>query len=336
MNHFHNTPAGAISSNIMAAVQAPGVGVPIGHPNALAMGLPMGRPNVLPSIHTLLTPPQSPSGGSSSHSTSTSSSHTQPSSSSASAIHININGSSSSSSSSSVQSAPNPSISSSLSSPSASPQVPTLHPQVSHPSPSLGLLSSQPPPALPAAGTSILTSPGLNMQAQGALIPQSSSSYSTSSEMDNMLYAQHLQAFSQSSHLALASQPTHHIYPGGIDKKQITFVEFKPPSYKRAKPGWEGETQYFCYQCGSKSSPEWRRGPEGPKTLCNACGIRFAKRHNPERKDSPPKGSPPILSIHALNPHIPPSTEEGSPLPMPLPRSPKDQAAPEQTDQQRQ
>eukprot|EP01113_Clastostelium_recurvatum_P022303 TRINITY_DN2658_c0_g1_i4.p1 TRINITY_DN2658_c0_g1~~TRINITY_DN2658_c0_g1_i4.p1 ORF type:complete len:205 (-),score=38.08 TRINITY_DN2658_c0_g1_i4:499-1113(-) len=186
MNHYHNTPVGAISSNIMAAVQAPGVGVPIGHPNALAMGLPMGRPNVLPSIHTLLTPPQSPSGGSSSHSTSTSSSHTQPSSSSASAIHININGGSSSSSS--IQSAPNPSMSSStssssLSSPSASPQVPTLHPQVSHPSPSLGLLSSQPPPALPAAGTSILTSPGLNMQAQGALIPQSSSSYSTSSEV---------------------------------------------------------------------------------------------------------------------------------------------------------
>jgi hypothetical protein len=29
---------------------------------------------------------------------------------------------------------------------------------------------------------------------------------------------------------------------------------------------------------GTLDSPEWRKGPSGPKTLCNACGLRWAKK----------------------------------------------------------
>ncbi|EIW84833.1 hypothetical protein CONPUDRAFT_141677 [Coniophora puteana RWD-64-598 SS2] len=35
--------------------------------------------------------------------------------------------------------------------------------------------------------------------------------------------------------------------------------------------------QYVCKTCGRTDSPEWRKGPQGPKTLCNACGLRWAK-----------------------------------------------------------
>ncbi|KIJ69150.1 hypothetical protein HYDPIDRAFT_105726 [Hydnomerulius pinastri MD-312] len=37
--------------------------------------------------------------------------------------------------------------------------------------------------------------------------------------------------------------------------------------------------QYVCVTCGRTDSPEWRKlkGPQGPKTLCNACGLRWAK-----------------------------------------------------------
>ncbi|KAJ3207986.1 blue light receptor [Dinochytrium kinnereticum] len=32
-----------------------------------------------------------------------------------------------------------------------------------------------------------------------------------------------------------------------------------------------------CEHCHTFESPEWRRGPTGPKTLCNACGLRYAR-----------------------------------------------------------
>lgn len=35
--------------------------------------------------------------------------------------------------------------------------------------------------------------------------------------------------------------------------------------------------EYVCTDCGTLDSPEWRKGPKGPKTLCNACGLRWAK-----------------------------------------------------------
>ena len=33
-----------------------------------------------------------------------------------------------------------------------------------------------------------------------------------------------------------------------------------------------------CLDCGQQNTPQWRMGPEGPKTLCNACGVKFLKR----------------------------------------------------------
>ncbi|KAI9098982.1 hypothetical protein K1719_024749 [Acacia pycnantha] len=33
-----------------------------------------------------------------------------------------------------------------------------------------------------------------------------------------------------------------------------------------------------CTDCKTTKTPLWRGGPAGPKTLCNACGIRYRKR----------------------------------------------------------
>lgn len=33
----------------------------------------------------------------------------------------------------------------------------------------------------------------------------------------------------------------------------------------------------ICYYCNSTSTPEWRRGPDGNRTLCNACGLYYRK-----------------------------------------------------------
>ncbi|KAG7415203.1 Biofilm regulator 1 [Fusarium oxysporum f. sp. rapae] len=32
-----------------------------------------------------------------------------------------------------------------------------------------------------------------------------------------------------------------------------------------------------CQKCGRTQTPEWRRGPNGMRTLCNACGLHYAK-----------------------------------------------------------
>lgn len=37
--------------------------------------------------------------------------------------------------------------------------------------------------------------------------------------------------------------------------------------------------EYMCTDCGTSDSPEWRKGPEGPKTLCNACGCKSAVQY---------------------------------------------------------
>jgi hypothetical protein len=29
-----------------------------------------------------------------------------------------------------------------------------------------------------------------------------------------------------------------------------------------------------CHSCNTTDTPEWRRGPDGARTLCNACGLR--------------------------------------------------------------
>ncbi|KAJ3561536.1 hypothetical protein NP233_g10135 [Leucocoprinus birnbaumii] len=40
----------------------------------------------------------------------------------------------------------------------------------------------------------------------------------------------------------------------------------------------QGENQgQTCLGCNATSTPEWRRGPMGPRTLCNACGLVYAK-----------------------------------------------------------
>lgn len=37
---------------------------------------------------------------------------------------------------------------------------------------------------------------------------------------------------------------------------------------------------------GTTKSPEWRNGPHGHNTLCNACGIRYLRKR--ERRLVPP------------------------------------------------
>lgn len=48
--------------------------------------------------------------------------------------------------------------------------------------------------------------------------------------------------------------------------------------------------EYVCTDCGTLDSPEWRKGPSGPKTLCNACGLRWAKKEKKKNANSGNQG----------------------------------------------
>ncbi|CAN7113195.1 unnamed protein product [Brassica rapa subsp. narinosa] len=40
-----------------------------------------------------------------------------------------------------------------------------------------------------------------------------------------------------------------------------------------------------CAICGTSKTPLWRGGPTGPKSLCNACGIRNKKKKSTVRSE---------------------------------------------------
>ncbi|KAK7257986.1 hypothetical protein RIF29_32352 [Crotalaria pallida] len=66
---------------------------------------------------------------------------------------------------------------------------------------------------------------------------------------------------------SVLSVPPPHIFGG------------EPPAKKQKRkqdvqPGGP-QFQRRCSHCQVQKTPQWRTGPLGPKTLCNACGVRF-------------------------------------------------------------
>ncbi|KAJ4366371.1 white collar 2 type of transcription factor [Neocucurbitaria cava] len=64
--------------------------------------------------------------------------------------------------------------------------------------------------------------------------------------------------------------------------------------------------EYVCTDCGTLDSPEWRKGPNGPKTLCNACGLRWAKKEKKKQQgpsSSMPSGATTMMHTPALPMH---------------------------------
>jgi len=54
------------------------------------------------------------------------------------------------------------------------------------------------------------------------------------------------------------------------EKKKRTYKTINANFLKNNETG-------CCYHCGTRETPRWRTGPEGKNTLCNACGLRYAK-----------------------------------------------------------
>ncbi|KAJ6513074.1 hypothetical protein C8R45DRAFT_813556 [Mycena sanguinolenta] len=49
-----------------------------------------------------------------------------------------------------------------------------------------------------------------------------------------------------------------------------------------------------CHSCNIRETPEWRRGPDGARTLCNACGLHYAKLMRKREKEASANGGTPV------------------------------------------
>eukprot|EP01116_Phalansterium_solitarium_P023137 TRINITY_DN794_c1_g1_i1.p1 TRINITY_DN794_c1_g1~~TRINITY_DN794_c1_g1_i1.p1 ORF type:complete len:273 (+),score=114.85 TRINITY_DN794_c1_g1_i1:87-905(+) len=57
---------------------------------------------------------------------------------------------------------------------------------------------------------------------------------------------------------------------------------------RRAASGRSSTQQQMqCTMCAATDTPEWRRGPTGDRTLCNACGLHYAKSVKKQRASAP-------------------------------------------------
>ncbi|KAI9279797.1 GATA zinc finger-domain-containing protein [Sporodiniella umbellata] len=63
----------------------------------------------------------------------------------------------------------------------------------------------------------------------------------------------------------------------------------RPKYRRRNKRSMIGQR---CHSCNTTETPEWRRGPDGARTLCNACGLHYSKLIR--------KGSLTVQSHHLL------------------------------------
>ncbi|CAH9133437.1 unnamed protein product [Cuscuta epithymum] len=89
-----------------------------------------------------------------------------------------------------------------------------------------------------------------------------------------------------SSSTTVSSSPprSYYAYPNPGQTAEW-LVGGMPPAKKQrkraAQPGGGGEAHHLqpqsrrCNHCGVQKTPQWRAGPQGAKTLCNACGVRY-------------------------------------------------------------
>ncbi|KAI4376294.1 hypothetical protein MLD38_014075 [Melastoma candidum] len=88
------------------------------------------------------------------------------------------------------------------------------------------------------------------------------------------------------------------VVPGGGKKTARSTTPKKKHSAEGAVPGREARR---CLHCATDTTPQWRTGPMGPKTLCNACGVRYKSgRLVPEYR---PAASPTFMLTKHSNSH---------------------------------
>lgn len=88
---------------------------------------------------------------------------------------------------------------------------------------------------------------------------------------------------------------------GGPESSSISKMSSTNQGWTKKKALGQDTCIRKCTHCGTQKTPQWRAGPKGPKTLCNACGVRFKSgRLLPEYR---PAASPTFVLTKHSNSH---------------------------------
>ncbi|XP_008776087.1 GATA transcription factor 7-like [Phoenix dactylifera] len=142
---------------------------------------------------------------------------------------------------------------------------------------------------LPLADSSSSTS------SNSSCLSSPSSSSSSSSSSSCLIYDSAVPGFAAPDLVLLAGTPP----PAQKESQKKRGRKPKRPKPQSAAVGGSGGGgERRCSHCGAQKTPQWRAGPLGAKTLCNACGVRFKSgRLLPEYR---PACSPTFLShVHS-------------------------------------
>ncbi|KAJ9546790.1 hypothetical protein OSB04_019333 [Centaurea solstitialis] len=98
--------------------------------------------------------------------------------------------------------------------------------------------------------------------------------------------------------VTMSSESESDIASSSIGKKTVKAPPKKKEVYDNPSHNGDGRK---CLHCATDKTPQWRSGPMGPKTLCNACGVRYKSgRLVPEYR---PAASPTFVLTKHSNSH---------------------------------
>ncbi|CAO3669729.1 unnamed protein product [Rhizopus microsporus] len=73
---------------------------------------------------------------------------------------------------------------------------------------------------------------------------------------------------------SLQDDPNSSKYEMIRQARNLQDSSMRPKYRRRNKRNMIGQR---CHSCNTTETPEWRRGPDGARTLCNACGLHYSK-----------------------------------------------------------
>lgn len=136
---------------------------------------------------------------------------------------------------------------------------------------------SMPPPAVPKASDTALTAQNLKEANAGSKpdsINDKMARYAGTNFIEGieMMTGLHYREGERSKGISTGDvSPALIRGDAGIAISMDSESRMNSEKKKKLKP----VDEYVCTDCGTLDSPEWRKGPQGAKTLCNACGCEF-------------------------------------------------------------